>query len=98
MRLKVLYRVSADRPAVKVWCALPWWPEFGSRVWNHAAHLSVAVLWQHLMWKNQKNLQLYTTVSWGFEGAQMKKIKEGRLATDVSLGWIFPCKKKKSAL
>ena len=49
-------RASSDGLAVKFQSTLLRWLGFGSRVWNHTTHLSVAMLWQQLTQKNQKDL------------------------------------------
>ena len=59
---------------------------------NHTTHLSVAMLWWWLTYKNYNNLQLgYIQPCTGALGRKKGK-KRGRLTTDVSSGRIFPCK------
>lgn len=75
-------RGNPDDLVVKIW-----WPRFVSQAWKHTTHLLVAMLWWWLTQKNQKNLQLYTTMYWGLgRGKEGKRKKGGRLAIDVSLG------------
>ena len=59
---------------------VPFWMQ------NHTTCLLVAMLWRQLTYKSQKNLQLDTNGYWGFVAGG------GRLAMNVSLGWIFLCK------
>ena len=87
---------SPDGLVIKVRHALLWWPRFGSWVWNYTTCLTVAVPWWWLTQTDQKSLQLYATMYWGFVGARKKK--GGRLAIDVSLGRLFPCGKKRSGI
>ena len=74
-------RASPDGLAVKVWCTPLWQPGPGSRAQNHTSRVSVAMLWQRLTWKSQKDLQLgYTTTYWGFEG-EKKEFSDQRIRT-----------------
>ena len=87
---------NPDGLVVQIQRAPLWCPRFVSQAQNHTAHLSIAMRWRWLTWKNQ-NLQLYTVVYWGFGELKGEKKIGGRLATDISLGQNFPCQIKKKS-
>ena len=76
MNIKVFLRASPDGLVVKVWLTLLPPPRFNSRAGIYTTHLSVAILWWWLTEKNQKNLQLYTTMYWVFGGEKEEKKEE----------------------
>ena len=87
-------QANPDGLAVKVQSAPLQQPEFCSQVWNHTTCLSAAMLWWWLTQKNQKNLQLYTTMYWDF-GLGGRKKEEGWQQM-LAQGKSSPEKKKKA--
>ena len=75
---------------VKVRHALLWRPGFSSQAQNHSSVSSHSVAVAHI-----EELEGLTTRIYNYVLGLWGRKKRGRLVTDVSSGWIFPCKKTK---